>query len=237
MELKRGKTFIKSSMHLTHDRLPLVGLSPREKGNVGTNRKEGIDSEFEIQKASFAADKNDRISNRSTKTGTSDSNLLLPEAFYKPVRKSKTHDCALGVDKTEDCIYSDNTSEEGTAAPRRNKGRLINSASFSGLGNSQHSNGKKESVVNSSNFLSGSHQMIDYRNFVPQMPFVPAVAKSLPRKRISLKRSKKGLRDIFHIKKKQTGESCPVVREAKKAIISRGQVDKIFLQSWRKLFC
>lgn len=204
-------------MHLTHDRLPLVGLSPREKGNVGTDRKEGINSEFEIQKASFAADKNDRISNKSTKTGTSDSSLLLPESFYKPVRKSKTHDCALGADKTEDGSYSDKSSEEGTAAPGRNKGRLINSASFSGLGNTQHSSGKKESVVNSSHFLSGSHQMIDYRNFVPQMPFVPAVAKSLPRKRISLKRSKKGLRDIFHIKKNKP-ESLALLSEKQKRL-------------------
>ncbi|KAL8187535.1 UNVERIFIED_CONTAM: hypothetical protein K2H54_050185 [Gekko kuhli] len=197
--------------------LPLVGLSTREKGNVGTDRKEGISSESETQKASFAADKNDRISSRSTKTGTSDSNLLLPESFYKPVRKSKTHDCVLGVDKTEDCSYSNKTLEEGTAAPGRNKGRLINSASFSGLGNTQHSSGKKESVVNSSHFLSGSHQMIDYRNFVPQMPFVPAVAKSLPRKRISLKRSKKGLRDIFHIKKNKP-ESLALLSEKQKRL-------------------
>nr|XP_056706410.1 APC membrane recruitment protein 3 [Euleptes europaea] len=217
MELKRGKTFIKSSMHLTHDRLPLVGLSPRDKGNVGTDRKEGSKSEFEIQKASFAADKNDRISNRSAKTGSSESSLLLPESFYKPVRKSKTHDCALGMDKTEDCSYSNKTSEEGTAAPGKSKGRLINSASFSGLGNTQHSNGKKESVVNSSHFLNGTHQMIDYRNFVPQMPFVPAVAKSLPRKRISLKRSKKGLRDIFHIKKNKP-ESLTLLSEKQKRL-------------------
>ncbi|XP_077205471.1 APC membrane recruitment protein 3 [Paroedura picta] len=217
MELKRGKTFIKSSMHLTHDRLPLVGLSPKEKGNVGTERKEGINSEFDIQKASFAADKNDRISNRSTKTGTSDSSLLLPESFYKPVRKSKTHDCALGMDKDEDCGYSIRTPEGGTAAPGRNKGRLINSASFSGLGNTQHLSGKKESVVNSSHFLSGSHEMIDYRNFVPQMPFVPAVAKSLPRKRISLKRSKKGLREIFHIKKNKS-ESLALLSEKQKRL-------------------
>ncbi|XP_060097881.1 APC membrane recruitment protein 3 [Heteronotia binoei] len=217
MELKRGKTFIKSSMHLTHDRLPLVGLSPREKGNVGTDRKEEISSEFEVQKASFAADENDRISNRSTKTGINDSNLLLPQSFYKPVRKSKTHDCVLSMDKTEDYSHGNKILEEVTAAPGRNKGRLINSASFSGLGNTQHSSGKKESVVSSSHFLSGSHQMIDYRNFVPQMPFVPAVAKSLPRKRISLKRSKKGFRDIFHIKKNKP-ENLALLSEKQKRL-------------------
>ncbi|XP_018429085.1 PREDICTED: APC membrane recruitment protein 3 [Nanorana parkeri] len=43
--------------------------------------------------------------------------------------------------------------------------------------------------------------MIDYRNFVPQMPFVPSVAKSLPKKRISLRRSKKSLRNMFNLKR------------------------------------
>uniref|UniRef100_A0ACB8FA30 Uncharacterized protein n=2 Tax=Sphaerodactylus townsendi TaxID=933632 RepID=A0ACB8FA30_9SAUR len=125
------------------------------------------------------------------------------------------------MDKTEDCSYSSKTSEEGSAAPGRNKGRLINSASFSGLGNTPHSNGKKESVVNSSHFLNGPHQMIDYRNFVPQMPFVPAVAKTLPRKRISLKRSKKGIRDIFHLKKNKP-ESLTLLSEKQKRLPFQG---------------
>uniref|UniRef100_A0A670ZSY7 APC membrane recruitment protein 3 n=1 Tax=Pseudonaja textilis TaxID=8673 RepID=A0A670ZSY7_PSETE len=140
MEFKRGKTFIKSSMHLTHEKLPLVHINPREKDNVKADIKEKSQPDVDIQKATFSADKNGSFSNRLTKAGSSESILLLPQSFYKPVKKSKTHDC-------------------------------------------------KETV------------MIDYRNFVPQMPFVPAVAKSIPRKRISLKRSKKGFRDIFHIKK------------------------------------
>ncbi|XP_053168550.1 APC membrane recruitment protein 3 isoform X2 [Hemicordylus capensis] len=81
----------------------------------------------------------------------------------------------------------------------------------------QNSNGKKESAVSSSNFLNSTQQMIDYRNFVPQMPFVPAVAKSIPRKRISLKRSKKGLRDIFHIKKNKP-ESLALLSEKQKRL-------------------
>ncbi|KFO24049.1 Protein FAM123C [Fukomys damarensis] len=50
---------------------------------------------------------------------------------------------------------------------------------------------------------SGPH-MIDYRHFVPQVPFVPAVAKSIPRKRISLRRPKKCFRNLFHIRRNKT---------------------------------
>ncbi|XP_020658736.3 APC membrane recruitment protein 3 [Pogona vitticeps] len=218
MEFKRGKTFIKSSMQLTQDKLPLVGLSPREKTNIGAIIKDRSPPEIETSKASSPIDKSDSISNTTTKTGSNESILLLPESFYKPVRKSKTHDCVLGaVSKTEQCSLHNNSSEEGSAAPGRMKGRLINSASFSGLGNVQNSSGKKESVVNSSHFLNSPQQMIDYRNFVPQMPFVPAVAKSIPRKRISLKRSKKGLRDIFHIKKNKP-ESLAILSEKQKRL-------------------
>ncbi|KAG8135786.1 hypothetical protein E2320_008772 [Naja naja] len=202
MEFKRGKTFIKSSMHLTHEKLPLVHINPREKDNVKADIKEKSQPDADIQKATFSADKNGSFSNRLTKTGSSESILLLPQSFYKPVKKSKTHDCVLGgINKTEPCSYNNENSEEEHLASEKNKGRLINSASFSGLGNTQQSSGKKKTVVNSSHFLNSPQQMIDYRNFVPQMPFVPAVAKSIPRKRISLKRSKKGFRDIFHIKK------------------------------------
>lgn len=201
MEFKRGKTFIKSSMHLTHEKLPLVGLSPREKSDIAIDSKERSHSEVEIQKAGSSAERSYRTSSRSTKSDSSESILLLPETFYKPVRKSKTHDCALGVDKAEENSYNIKNSEEVFAGSGRTKGRLSSSVSFSGLGNTQNSSGKRESPPNSNHLLNSPQQMIDYRNFVPQMPFVPAVAKSIPRKRISLKRSKKGLRDIFHIKK------------------------------------
>ncbi|XP_060624147.2 APC membrane recruitment protein 3 [Anolis sagrei] len=218
MEFKRGKTFIKSSMQLTHEKLPLVGLSPRDKDNAGKDIKERNLPYIETAKSSFSTDKSDSISNRSAKTGSSESILLLQESFYKPVRKSKTHDCALGtVDKSEQCSYNTKISEEGVVAPGRTKGRLVNSASFSGLGNTQNSHTKKDSVVNSSHFLNSPQQMIDYRNFVPQMPFVPAVAKSIPRKRISLKRSKKGLRDIFHIKKNKP-ENLALLSEKQKRL-------------------
>ncbi|XP_042313253.1 APC membrane recruitment protein 3 [Sceloporus undulatus] len=218
MEFKRGKTFIKSSMQLTHEKLPLVGLSPREKDNAGKDIKERNLPNIETAKSSFSEDKCDSISNRSTKTGSSESILLVPESFYKPVRKSKTHDCVVrSADKAEQCGHNSNISEEGVVAPGRTKGRLVNSASFSGFGNAQNSHGKKDSVVNSSHFLNSPQQMIDYRNFVPQMPFVPAVAKSIPRKRISLKRSKKGFRDIFHIKKNKS-ENLALLSEKQKRL-------------------
>lgn len=203
-------------MQLTQDKLPLVGLNPREKTSIGT--KDRSPPEMDASKARSPADESDSISNRTMKTGSNESILLLPESFYKPVRKSKTHDCVLGgICQTEPCSLSNKSSEESGAAPGRVKGRLVNSASFSGLGNVQISSGKKEPAVNASHFLNSPQQMIDYRNFVPQMPFVPAVAKSIPRKRISLKRSKKGLRDIFHIKKNKP-ENLAMLSEKQKRL-------------------
>ncbi|OCT78822.1 hypothetical protein XELAEV_18029912mg [Xenopus laevis] len=92
----------------------------------------------------------------------------------KLIKKSKTHDCVTKQDRT-------NT-----------KGKIPNSVSFSGF---ENTNGKGNC------HSAASQQMIDYRNFVPQMPFVPSVAKTLPRKRISLKKPKRGLKNIFQLKR------------------------------------
>uniref|UniRef100_A0A674IT83 APC membrane recruitment protein 3 n=1 Tax=Terrapene triunguis TaxID=2587831 RepID=A0A674IT83_9SAUR len=174
MELRRGKTFIKSSLQLTSEKAPLVDVIPTDKDDLGKDKRvavAGSKSEV-VQSASLATHKNDRFSNTTTRSGASETILAPSGSSYKLVRKSKTHDCVIGVDKTE-------------------QWRLVNSISFSG-------------------------QMIDYRNFVPQMPFVPAVAKSIPRKRISLKRSKKGLRDIFHMKKNKPESLTLLVEKGKR---------------------
>ncbi|NWT60217.1 AMER3 protein, partial [Erythrocercus mccallii] len=199
MELKRGKTFIKSSVQ--HEKVPPVHPAATNKDEKGKDKKaalEGNQSVAEVQLACLATHKNYRFSTRVARNGAGGHNPEKPSgSSHKLVRKSKTHDCVAEADKTEHCSPSSRASEEGFFG--KGKGRLVNSISFSGMSSSSS---KKECVVSPSPSQSAcSSQMIDYRNFVPQMPFVPAVAKTIPRKRISLKRSKKGLRDIFHIRK------------------------------------
>ncbi|XP_071422883.1 APC membrane recruitment protein 3 [Pithys albifrons albifrons] len=217
MELKRGKTFIKCSVQ--HEKVPPVHPAPTSKGEMGKDRKavlEGNQSVAEVQLACLATHKNYRFSTRATKNGAGDHSLEKSSgSSYKLVRKSKTHDCVTEADKAEHCSPSSRACEEGCSA--KGKGRLVNSISFSGMSSSSS---KKECVVSPSQSACSS-QMIDYRNFVPQMPFVPAVAKTIPRKRISLKRSKKGLRDIFHIRKNKP-ESLTFLVEKDKNLSSPG---------------
>ncbi|XP_075617004.1 APC membrane recruitment protein 3 isoform X2 [Balearica regulorum gibbericeps] len=217
MELKRGKTFIKSSVQ--HEKVPSVHTVPINKDDTGKDKKaalEGNQSIAEVQLACLATHKNYRFSTRAARNGAGDNSLEKSSgSSYKLVRKSKTHDCVAEADKTEQCSPSSRACEEGFSG--KSKGRLVNSISFSGMSSSSS---KKECVVSPSQSACSS-QMIDYRNFVPQMPFVPAVAKTIPRKRISLKRSKKGLRDIFHIKKNKP-ESLTFLVEKDKNLSSPG---------------
>ncbi|NXG47085.1 AMER3 protein, partial [Psilopogon haemacephalus] len=216
MELKRGKTFIKYSVE--HEKVPPVHTVPINKDNTGKDGKaalEGTQSVAEVQLACLATHKNYRFSTRAARNGASGHSLEKSSVSYKLVRKSKTHDCVAEAGKIEHCSPSSRASEEGFSG--KSKGRLVNSISFSGMSSSSS---KKECVVSPSQSACSS-QMIDYRNFVPQMPFVPAVAKTIPRKRISLKRSKKGLRDIFHIKKNKT-DSLTFLVEKDKNLSSPG---------------
>ncbi|NWR75483.1 AMER3 protein, partial [Centropus unirufus] len=214
MELRRGKTFIKHSVQ--HEKVPPVHAAPTNKDDTGKDKKVALESNqniAEVQLACLATHKNYRFSTRAARNGAGDNSLEKSSASpYKLVRKSKTHDCVTEADKTEQCSRA---CEEGFSG--KGKGRLVNSISFSGLSSSSS---KKECVVSPSQSTCSS-QMIDYRNFVPQMPFVPAVAKTIPRKRISLKRSKKGLRDIFHIKKNKP-ESLTFLVEKDKNLFSPG---------------
>ncbi|KAM6357177.1 APC membrane recruitment protein 3 [Alca torda] len=211
MELKRGKTFIKSSAQ--HEKVPPVHTVPINKDDTGKDKKvalEGNPSVSEVQLACLATHKNYRFSTRAARNGAGDNSLEKSSgSSHKLVRKSKTHDCVTEADKTEQCSPSSRASEEGLSG--KGKGRLVNSISFSGMSSSSS---KKECVVSPSQSACSS-QMIDYRNFVPQMPFVPAVAKTIPRKRISLKRSKKGIRDIFHIKKNKPDSLAFLVEKDK----------------------
>ncbi|XP_040285864.1 APC membrane recruitment protein 3 [Bufo bufo] len=101
------------------------------------------------------------------------------------IRKSKTYDCVMSDDKPE------------KVTGQITQGRIPNSVSSPGLVEDQ--GGKRNDIE--ANKVPCKQNIIDYRNFVPQMPFVPSVAKSLPRKRISLRKSKKSLKNIFNLKK------------------------------------
>ncbi|XP_053565851.1 APC membrane recruitment protein 3 isoform X2 [Bombina bombina] len=116
------------------------------------------------------------------------------ESFGSPkcVRKSKTHDCVTREISSE--IVKD---------------RLPSSRSFSAVENSLNTSdiGNNPNIKIQTNY---DQHMIDYRNFAPLMPFVPSVAKSLPKKRISLKRSKKSLKNIFQFKKNKQQGITPI---------------------------
>ncbi|XP_043925940.1 APC membrane recruitment protein 3-like [Protopterus annectens] len=111
----------------------------------------------------------------------------------KFVRKSKTHDCVIGVSKN--LSFAPEDKDENLAPIWRSR-RLVNSISFSGLGSPSKSKGLAEGAA----IPDCGGKIIDYRNFVPQEPFVPAVAKSIPRKRISIRGSRKAFKDLFNVK-------------------------------------
>ncbi|KAE8604626.1 hypothetical protein XENTR_v10014762 [Xenopus tropicalis] len=133
----------------------------------------------DVERSISRLDKTNGFSIRETSNGKC-VNTTDNDRCNKYVKKSKTHDCVTKEDKLEE-ISSAST-----------KGRIPSSVSFSGFEN-KNGKGNCHSATN--------QQMIDYRNFVPQMPFVPSVAKTLPRKRISLKKTKKGFRNIFQLKR------------------------------------
>lgn len=202
MEQIRGKTFIKSSAPLNSDKQPLPDLDFGKKEDAAKIFSPPVIGEcyqVEAKSISLVGNKNNNkcsnrtaVGQRKEATGTTASSKVVP--------KSKNHDGTLVRGKNEQNAKKGLVQEDGFSAPGKIKRRLVGSASFSGTGNDLNFSRKKDAAVSPCQ-SSCSQKMIDYRNFVPQVPFVLAVAKSIPRKRISLKRSKKGLRDIFHIKK------------------------------------
>ncbi|XP_018608689.2 uncharacterized protein amer3 [Scleropages formosus] len=94
------------------------------------------------------------------------------------VRKSKTHDCVVGM---------------GTRAGHRGSGtRLVSSTSFSELHSSQ------DGLLRENHSTSGgSREIIDYRNLTPQLPFVPSIAKSVPKKKISVRKPRKAIKELL----------------------------------------
>lgn len=182
MELRRGKTFIKSSVQISHEKLidsPVPAPAKEDPGPWslslgGQQRSYGEKS----SQTSPCAQGYGRCPNKEILSDPEGDPGPLGGTTFKLVRKSKTHDNVPGAAKA--------------AAP---SGQMVGSTSFPET--------------------PGGQRMIDYRHFVPQMPFVPAVAKSLPRKRISLKRSKKCFRNLFHIRRSKTENLASLSAKAK----------------------
>ncbi|XP_048201725.1 APC membrane recruitment protein 3 [Perognathus longimembris pacificus] len=195
MELKRGKTFIKSSfstnlpLHISHEKpsdLVAAALA-REDADSWSISLGGQQRPFseKSSQASPSTQGYTRCPSKEAQPGSEDSPVALCGTTFKLVRKSKTHE---------------SVPEAGKAATSTSTRQLVGSMSFSGSPSGQ--------------------RMIDYRHFVPQMPFVPAVAKSIPRKRISLKRPKKCFRNLFHIRRSKTEDLVSLT--AKKSLFSPG---------------
>lgn len=171
MELKRGKTFIKSSLQIDHEKPPdpaTTALTTEDAISLGGQQLPHSERGPQVSPSTQGYN---RCSDWEAQPDTSGGPAALCGATFKLARKSKNHDIVPRADRA------------ATAT-----GQLVGSASFPGPPSSQ--------------------RMIDYRHFVPQMPFVPAVAKSMPRKRISLKRPKKCFRNLFHIRRNKT-ENLP----------------------------
>uniref|UniRef100_A0A673FWY2 Uncharacterized LOC107710619 n=1 Tax=Sinocyclocheilus rhinocerous TaxID=307959 RepID=A0A673FWY2_9TELE len=79
-----------------------------------------------------------------------------------------------------------------------------------------------------------SREIIDYRNLTPQVPFVPCIAKSIPKKRISLRKPRKAIKDLFVHKRHKhekavspstpcrvVGENVPSLKRTRKTVIHR----------------
>ncbi|KAM3930317.1 APC membrane recruitment protein 3 [Leptodactylus fuscus] len=210
MELIRGKTFIKSYAQNPPDKIPTVVYKGKKNVILGKNfndcdirsktfiksysqnppekvptvvykEKKNVEPEKNLSECDSKknAVQTQRMSNAiCTKEGD---NVRCP----KFIRKSKTHDCVIRDDKSE------------KSTDQMAQGKIPNSLSSPGLVEDQ--GGKRNDVEITKQACK--QNMIDYRNFVPQMPFVPSVAKSLPRKRISLRKSKKSLKNLFNLKK------------------------------------
>ncbi|XP_068136809.1 APC membrane recruitment protein 3 [Hyperolius riggenbachi] len=171
MELIRGKTFIISYAQKPSEKSALLGSKVKKKAEAQKNP------------GACSTKKNvsgtQRMSNGIC-TKAAVNNVPCP----KLIKKSKTSDCVSREEKPE-------------KAPS-GRGRLPSSVSSPGL---IEDPGDKRNSLQATRSSASKQTMIDYRNFVPQLPFVPSVAKSLPRKRISLRKSKKSLKNIFNLKR------------------------------------
>ncbi|XP_016357768.1 uncharacterized protein amer3 [Sinocyclocheilus anshuiensis] len=138
-------------------------------------------------------------------------------------RRSRTHDCVrrMGQQQAESPGYKDGTNW-------RHHHKLVTSVSFSGFEAPLR-------LLRENRETSGSsREIIDYRNLTPQVPFVPCIAKSIPKKRISLRKPRKAIKDLFVHKRHKhekavspstpcriVGENVPSLKRTRKTVIHR----------------
>ncbi|XP_056320992.1 uncharacterized protein amer3 [Danio aesculapii] len=114
------------------------------------------------------------------------------------VTRSKTHDCirGLGLQQAKNPGYKDGTSW-------CHHQKLLTSVSFPGFETPLR-------LLRENQDTSGSgHESIDYRNLTPQVPFVPCIAKSIPKKRSSLRKPRKAIKDLFVHKSYKNEKATP----------------------------
>ncbi|XP_065132145.1 uncharacterized protein amer3 [Paramisgurnus dabryanus] len=118
------------------------------------------------------------------------------------VKKSKTCDFVrgMGQQQPESPKYKDGTYW---------RHKLMTSVSFSGF------DAPLRLLCENRNVSGSSHEIIDYRNLTPQVPFVPCIAKSIPKKKTS---PRKAIKDVFvpkrhkHEKALSPSTPCRVAR-------------------------
>lgn len=117
---------------------------------------------------------------------------------YDYVKKSKTHDCVM--ESRPDSPISPENRDQAWTPGMSPHSRLVNSASFPGFGATH------QLLHENQNTSANNRGIIDYCNLTPQVPFVPSIAKSIPKKRIFLRKPKKAIKDLF-IHKKNNSEN------------------------------
>lgn len=185
-------------------------------------------SKWHEEHKSHNTPKNGFMSTHST--DESPSSLPVPDtldALCQPpwgsVKRSRTHDCVRGVELQQDESpgYRDGTDW-------RHGEKLVTSVSFSGF------EAPLRLLRENRDTYGSSHEIIDYRNLTPQVPFVPCIAKSIPKKRISLRKPRKAIKDLFVHKRPKhekatspstpchvAGENVPTLKRTKKTVRHR----------------
>lgn len=110
---------------------------------------------------------------------------------FNYVKKSRTHDCVMEI-RPDNPISPENRDRTPAMC---HHSRLVNSASFPGFG------ATFQLLHKNQNTSANNREIIDYRNLTPQVPFVPSIAKYIPKKRIFLRKPKKSIKDLFIHKK------------------------------------
>lgn len=124
---------------------------------------------------------------------------------YDYVKKSRTHDCVMEM--RSDSPESPENRDQAWTHAMCHHSRLVSSVSFPGFGATH------KLLHENRNTSASTREIIDYRNLTPQVPFVPSIAKSIPKKKIFLRKPKKAIKDLFIHKKHNREKAMSPCRE------------------------